>query len=410
MTAIGHTIFSITGRLEDSPRRDGNSGDALADSPSSVPAAMDFARILEQSPRGVARSLQRHAADANQMFDPAGKGAGAERPNAPGMQSEATGTREVMPAKAQKAARAGGRPVETVRRGTIAPATLSKRQAQVSASHRLPPDEGRASAERNQAAISPPAKAHSQVAGRGIGSRVAAAGGSTIAVSAPLAAATPSIAFASPTSAAQRMGEFLAASPGGTAEGSMVATAGGPAGNEASARPRAGAENYRPQRLTPESRAAQERSVEEKSRFDDVLRSIHTQVGAKRSSARLRLEPPELGRIRVDVRIVGDRVSVDVQAETEAAKLRLARRAEELKSGLAEHGIRVERFEVFVNDAGRGADSTTWDWNGSGSGRHADARPRRGLPDAARERLEESPPPSDGATHFSAKFGVDLQI
>jgi hypothetical protein len=86
-------------------------------------------------------------------------------------------------------------------------------------------------------------------------------------------------------------------------------------------------------------------------RFDELVKSLRLQPAGNLSSARLRLQPPELGHLRVDVRVLGDRVRIDVQTETDAARDLLSRRAEQLKTGLENQGIRLERLEVVLNGA-----------------------------------------------------------
>jgi flagellar hook-length control protein FliK len=84
--------------------------------------------------------------------------------------------------------------------------------------------------------------------------------------------------------------------------------------------------------------------------FARLIRSIRLQVGERTSSARLQLHPPELGRMRVDVRLDGDRIALEVRTETEGARELVAQRAGELKTALAEHGIYVERLDVAAYD------------------------------------------------------------
>lgn len=83
-----------------------------------------------------------------------------------------------------------------------------------------------------------------------------------------------------------------------------------------------------------------------RSAFDELVRSIHLQTGARRSSARLQLEPPELGRVYVNIRVEGEQLRIDVRTETAAARELLSGRAEQLVTALEQHGIHVERFEV----------------------------------------------------------------
>ncbi len=89
----------------------------------------------------------------------------------------------------------------------------------------------------------------------------------------------------------------------------------------------------------------------ERTEFDRLVQSIRLQVGDRRSSARLRLSPPELGRIRVDVRVNGDTIRVGLQAETAEAGALLSGRADRLRAGLAKYGIRVEQLEIVVDVA-----------------------------------------------------------
>ncbi len=93
------------------------------------------------------------------------------------------------------------------------------------------------------------------------------------------------------------------------------------------------------------------------SRFDELVRSIRLQTGARHSSARMHLEPPELGRMRVDVRMNGDRVQIDIRTETTKATELLHHRTAGLKAALEMHGIFVERFDVtsdLAEPTGRG--------------------------------------------------------
>lgn len=99
----------------------------------------------------------------------------------------------------------------------------------------------------------------------------------------------------------------------------------------------------------------------EKSPFDQLVRSMRLRTAARHSSARLHLDPPELGRMRVDVRIAGDNVRIDIRTETVRAKELLQERADKLVSALREQGIHVERLEVNVNSTTDSHDQTRED-------------------------------------------------
>jgi len=86
------------------------------------------------------------------------------------------------------------------------------------------------------------------------------------------------------------------------------------------------------------------------SPFERMVRSIRLNVGERFSSARMDLDPPDLGRMHVEVQMRGDAVELEVRTSSEAAREIVAGRAEELKLALEQHGVQVERFDVVVDD------------------------------------------------------------
>ncbi|MFQ5461724.1 MAG: flagellar hook-length control protein FliK [Phycisphaerae bacterium] len=80
--------------------------------------------------------------------------------------------------------------------------------------------------------------------------------------------------------------------------------------------------------------------------FDRLVRSIRMQAGAHRSRAKMMLDPPELGRVMVDVAMVGDTIEVRVRAERSHARELLQDRVAKLRRALREQGIEIERFTV----------------------------------------------------------------
>ena len=96
-----------------------------------------------------------------------------------------------------------------------------------------------------------------------------------------------------------------------------------------------------------------------RSKFDELVRSIRLHTTPRRSSARMQLQPPELGRVSVDLHVEGDQVRIAVRAETNDARTLLAERADQLKAALEQHGITVEKFEVSLETAAQNPDSTS---------------------------------------------------
>ena len=87
------------------------------------------------------------------------------------------------------------------------------------------------------------------------------------------------------------------------------------------------------------------------SPFVSFIRSIRMQGGESRSSARIRLNPPELGAMTVYVRVNGDRIRVDVRTESADAARRLQSHVADLKTALRQQGLSVDAVAVEVVDA-----------------------------------------------------------
>ena len=90
----------------------------------------------------------------------------------------------------------------------------------------------------------------------------------------------------------------------------------------------------------------------EPSPFDEIVRSIKMRAGPDFSSARIRLDPPELGQVRVDVRLDGDRIQLGIQTESAEAADRVQQGVKELKAALEHHGIKFGAGDVRVEVAG----------------------------------------------------------
>jgi flagellar hook-length control protein FliK len=61
---------------------------------------------------------------------------------------------------------------------------------------------------------------------------------------------------------------------------------------------------------------------------------------------RLRLSPPELGSLRLDVRVENGALTAHLQTETDSARVAIIDNLPTLRDRLAEQGVRIERFDV----------------------------------------------------------------
>ena len=96
-----------------------------------------------------------------------------------------------------------------------------------------------------------------------------------------------------------------------------------------------------------------------RSDFDRMVRSIRLQTGSGFSSAKLLLDPPELGRVQVDVRLAGDDLQIAVLVANRDARDLLAERASELRDALARQGINVQSMNIVVKGLGPNSGRTT---------------------------------------------------
>jgi len=95
---------------------------------------------------------------------------------------------------------------------------------------------------------------------------------------------------------------------------------------------------------TTAHRAGQAES--EPSALEQVVRAARAQIGARHSQVRLQLQPPDLGRLRIDVRIDGKTLQMHMEAQTELAHRLLTSRVAELRGTLQAQGLNVERVQI----------------------------------------------------------------
>ncbi len=106
--------------------------------------------------------------------------------------------------------------------------------------------------------------------------------------------------------------------------------------------------------------------------IERVLRAFHN-LGERGGRLRIRLSPPELGSLRIDVTLRDGTLSARLEAETADARSVLLENLPGLRTRLAELGIKIDRFDVDLQDQSRG-----------------------GLPDAPRQQHELPAPGGEG--------------
>src|SRR5262249_30263876 len=97
---------------------------------------------------------------------------------------------------------------------------------------------------------------------------------------------------------------------------------------------------------------------------------------------RLRLSPPELGALKVEVAIRNGVMTARLEAETTTARSLLVDNLPNLRARLADQNIKIERFDVDLKQDGRGDGSANLpsDFNGSRqNGWRGQAAPRNSV-------------------------------
>ena len=100
----------------------------------------------------------------------------------------------------------------------------------------------------------------------------------------------------------------------------------------------------------------------------------------------MRLDPPELGEVKVKLIATGDRIQAEVLVGDDAVKRMIESQLADLRQRLESNGVQVSRFDV-TTDAGGGEGRQSQSWNDTAAGlfltARAAAEPPRARPTAA---------------------------
>lgn len=94
--------------------------------------------------------------------------------------------------------------------------------------------------------------------------------------------------------------------------------------------------------------------VADRIRLVQRVANAFQRLGMDGGQVRIRLHPAELGGVRLDLQIQGNRLNARVIAETEAARGVLREHLPDLRQRLAEQGIQIERIDVELETEVRG--------------------------------------------------------
>jgi flagellar hook-length control protein FliK len=92
----------------------------------------------------------------------------------------------------------------------------------------------------------------------------------------------------------------------------------------------------------------------DRARFVQRVERAFAAIGDRGGSVRLRLSPPELGSLRLEITVSKGRVSARLETETKEAKNLLLDNLPALSERLAQQNIKVQKFEVDLRDPATG--------------------------------------------------------
>jgi hypothetical protein len=83
--------------------------------------------------------------------------------------------------------------------------------------------------------------------------------------------------------------------------------------------------------------------------MDQVSYQISRSITEGKNNIKLRLKPPHLGTVKLEMEMKGNVLKLDVTTESQVTKELLLSHIQELQKGLHEQGIRLERMDVHAN-------------------------------------------------------------
>ncbi len=144
-----------------------------------------------------------------------------------------------------------------------------------------------------------------------------------------------------------------------------------------------------------------------------MLRVLRGSLMRDKSSTIIRLDPPELGSLRLEMNLRKEAMDLRVGAESDAAREMLKEELETLRSGLQAAGIRLERVEVYSLAAPPPVeqnDSRTLERQGGGEPREA-AQKRSTARDAVQRQVMAEPEWSPDRLHgFVSQGRVNVVV
>lgn len=126
---------------------------------------------------------------------------------------------------------------------------------------------------------------------------------------------------------------------------------------------------------TPGTPEADQAGAVDRARFVQRVAQVFQATGDRGGTLRMRLSPPELGSLRVEITVKQGVMNARMETETDAARQLVLENLPALRERLAEQGIKVEQFQVDVS--GREAGGQPNQFEDRSYSDRSEAEPRR---------------------------------
>ncbi len=108
-------------------------------------------------------------------------------------------------------------------------------------------------------------------------------------------------------------------------------------------------------------KSSEKMDIDSTKNVDNIVKTVKTMVSNNSSSMVIRLDPPELGEMRISIKSGADGMSIEIQAANAKSQQMLQQSSGQLRSALENSGVNVNNVDVqfkpdMKNDANAGSD------------------------------------------------------
>lgn len=156
--------------------------------------------------------------------------------------------------------------------------------------------------------------------------------------------------------------------------------------------------------------------------IERIAKVLHAKMSGKETVARIQLDPPELGHVRINIRLKNDTLHLRLVTETGPAREALMSRIDHLRAALERHGLHVRSMDFPTPlRAEDGPTAGVSDDSGNATSTHAETRERNRdggagshvVESTASSLYEEVVVPPKGETdpgEIEVRLGLDIRI